>query len=176
MKTTQQFRHTAETYRHDVFSFSRYLVGNREDAEDVTQEVLVRLWKHLDTLEEASVKPWLIKVTRNACFDLLRKRTARWKVMSDSGYEKAAAVAAASDSDPAQRFAQAELGQRLEEALDGLSEPYKSIVVLREIQQMTYDEISASLELPLSSVRVYLHRGRRRLRELLTEKVVRDER
>src|SRR5258705_114139 len=68
------FDDTAHRYRGRVYSFARYLLSNREEAEDVTQEVLLRLWRHQDGLEEERLGSWLLRVTRNACYDLLRRR------------------------------------------------------------------------------------------------------
>src|SRR5215208_4942424 len=68
------FEDTAQKYRRRVYSFARYLLSNREEAEDVTQEVLLRLWRHQDGVDEERLVAWLLRVTRNACYDLLRKR------------------------------------------------------------------------------------------------------
>ena len=68
------FEKIADRHRDRIFTFACYHLGNRDDAEDVTQEVLVRLWKNLDSLEDARIMPWLIHVTRNACIDSLRRR------------------------------------------------------------------------------------------------------
>src|SRR4051812_50216482 len=68
------FEDTAQRYQRRVYSFARYLLSNREEAEDVTQEVLLRLWRHQDGVEEERLGAWLLRVTRNACYDLLRRR------------------------------------------------------------------------------------------------------
>ena len=68
------FETTAEQYRRRVFTFARSLLSNREEAEEVTQDVLVRYWHHQERVEEEHLGSWLLRVTRNLCYDLLRRR------------------------------------------------------------------------------------------------------
>ena len=68
------FEEAARRHQRRVYTFAHYFLGNREEAEDVTQEVLLRLWRHADHLEEDGVERWLLTVTRNACYDQLRRR------------------------------------------------------------------------------------------------------
>src|ERR1700709_2660151 len=68
------FEDTPHRYQPRGYSFPRYLLSSREEAEDVTQEVLLRLWRHRDGVDEERLGAWLLRVTRNACYDLLRKR------------------------------------------------------------------------------------------------------
>jgi RNA polymerase sigma-70 factor (ECF subfamily) len=77
------FEQTAARHRDRIFTFACYCLGNREEAEDVTQEVLIRLWKNLDSLEEPRIVPWLIHVTRNACIDTLRRRRTYRALVSE---------------------------------------------------------------------------------------------
>jgi RNA polymerase sigma-70 factor (ECF subfamily) len=151
---SRAFEKIADRHRDRIFTYACYVLGDRDDAEDVTQEVLVRLWKNLDSLEEPRVFPWLLHVTRNACIDALRRRrTYRAVVASDPEGDMMARVPS----------------PHVERALQELSEPYRSIVILREIQDLRYEEICEALGLPLNTVKVYLHRGRRKLREKLRE-------
>jgi len=159
------FEAAVARHQRQVFTFARYLLASREEAEDVTQEVLIRLWRNRRLLGSAQLGGWLLKVTRNACYDRLRlrRRSARLFV-ADAG-DPSAIDAPAPQPGPEELAASAQLGCRLHAALDALGEPFKSAVILREIQGLSYREISEVLELPLSTVRVALHRGRRRLRE-----------
>ncbi len=158
-----RFRWLCEEHRDRIYTFAFYYMGNREDAEDITQEVLFRLWQHSSHMDDRNVAAWLTRVARNACLDALRKRRRYRSVVS------------AQDPDPAlQRTAAPEvchvdLRRQLEAALTRLESPYRDIVILREIQGLSYQEISQNLEMPLNTVKVYLHRGRRRLRALLRE-------
>jgi RNA polymerase sigma factor (sigma-70 family) len=166
------FEDTAHRYQRRVYSFARYLLSSREEAEDVTQEVLLRLWRHRQGVDEERLGSWLLRVTRNACYDLLRKRRS----------EAAAGVVRTFDDEAAREVASGEPGpldqaeasdfrRRLLAALTEIGEPYKSVIILREVQGLPHREIGEALGIPEATVRVHLHRGRRRLRERLNEDV-----
>jgi RNA polymerase sigma factor (sigma-70 family) len=158
---------TIESHKHRIFTFAYRFLGDQAEAEDVTQEVLVRLWNHHATLDPGRVTAWLIRVTRNACLDVTRKRTRHRALGHREGYEQAVDNAVSEDANPESALVLSEAGRQVKRALDELAEPYKTVVVLREIQGMTYEEVSQALEMPLNTVKVYLHRGRRKLRETL---------
>jgi len=165
------FEDNAQRYRGRVYSFARYLLSNREEAEDVTQEVLLRLWRHQNGLDEERLGAWLLRVTRNACYDLLRKRRsdAAGLPPASSLDTAEARQAASAEPDPQARAEGADFRRRLLAALADLGEPYKSVVILREVQGLPHREIGEALGIPEVTVRVHLHRGRRKLRERLRE-------
>lgn len=167
----QQFRDTIEKYRHRIYTLSYYYLGKSEDAEDVTQEVLVRLWKNWEKVDGNTLQAWLVRVTRNACVDMARKRESYRAVVREENYEAVSAGAADGQPDPRALLEMSDLRQQLKLALGQIKEPYRSIVILREIQGMTYTEISEALEIPVNTVKVYLHRGRRMLRDQLRERM-----
>jgi RNA polymerase sigma-70 factor (ECF subfamily) len=170
----RRFTDTVEQYRHRIYTFSHYFLGNSEDAEDVTQEVLVRLWRHWHGLDASRMQGWLTRVTRNACVDALRRRGSYRAVVSEEAYEELLDAAVSDRPDPRSVLERSDLRGQVERALGKLDEPYRSIVILREIQEMTYAEISEALDIPLNRVKVYLHRGRRTLRDQLRERVEHD--
>ncbi|HEX6901509.1 MAG TPA: sigma-70 family RNA polymerase sigma factor [Thermoanaerobaculia bacterium] len=164
------FEDTAQRYRRRVYSFARYLLSNREEAEDVTQEVLLRLWRHQEGVDEERLGSWLLRVTRNACYDLLRRRRSEAAAgISASLDEEDAHEVASSEPSPEVRARDTDFRRRLLEALGELGEPYKSVVILREVQGLPHREIGEALGIPEATVRVHLHRGRRKLRERLRE-------
>ncbi len=155
-----RFRRLVSKHENQVFSLARYLLKDSGEAEDVAQETFIKLWNHLDRVDADHVLPWLMKVTRNACLDRLRRRRPETDIdqaMADS------------EPGPAQSLHQDELGRWLRQAIAGLKEPYRSLVVLRDVQQNSYQEIAVILELSLEQVKVYLHRARRQLRTRLQE-------
>lgn len=156
-------------HRDRIFSFALYTLRHREDAEDVTQDVLIRLWNHLGRLDPARVGAWIGRVTRNACYDIGRKRQVRQAVHQPGDNEPVLAKVADAAPRPDARAEHADFRHRLKHALAELDEPYRSVVVMREIQEMTYREIADTMERPLNTIKVYLHRGRRKLRQLLAE-------
>jgi len=167
----QAFEKMVAQHRDRVFTYSWYCLGDRDDAEDVTQEVLVRLWKNWDEMEEPRLVPWLIHVTRNLCIDTLRRRKTYRGLVADDPEGLAMSQVASPTPSPSANAESADLGARVERALRTLPEPYRTIVILREVQDFKYEEISEALAMPLNTVKVYLHRGRRKLRERLGELV-----
>jgi RNA polymerase sigma-70 factor (ECF subfamily) len=159
-----------DTHKHQIFTFAYRFLGDRAEAEDVTQEVLVRLWKHHAALDPGRVKAWLIRVTRNACLDVTRKRKRQPVLGGRSDFDNPIELAVSEQTPADTALVLSEVGRQVKRALDDLAEPYKTVVVLREIQGMTYDEVSQALDMPLNTVKVYLHRGRRKLRDALRER------
>ncbi len=168
----QRFERQVRAFQHRVFGFALTYLGNRSEAEDVTQEVLLRLWQHRDDVDEARLTGWLLRVTRNACIDALRRRRAR----PDGNAPGLDALAEpyAEGPLPDARAEAADFQRLLRRALARLAEPYRSIVILREVQELKYEEISGAMDLPLGTVKGYLHRGRKMLREQLREVMHRE--
>lgn len=165
------FEALVEEYRDRVYSLACYLLGDREEAADVTQEVLLRLWRNLDALdtEGGHVTAWLLRVTRNHCFDLMRKRRSQRSALGHPDEPEAAERAPAAGPDPERLASSSDLGRQLRRAVQELAEPYRSVLILREVQEMKYREISDTLEMPINTVKVNIHRGRRMLRERMKE-------
>jgi len=153
-----------EAHKHRIYSYAYHFLGRREEAEDVTQEVFLRLWRHLPTLDLQIVPAWLTTVTRNAAHDSLRRRGRAQARLSreDPGEVE-------SGDDPHADAEDADFRRRLRGAMSELDEPYRSALILREIQGMKYREIADTLELPVNTIKTHVHRGRRMLRHALAE-------
>ena len=165
--TLFEFEHQLKRYKDRVYGFAFQYLGSAEEAEDVTQEVLIRFWKHRHEIGGQQPIGWLLRVTRNAAIDAIRKRnTYRRNVSVDSEMIDHAPVDMLS---PEQATEHSDFRGHLEHALNALAEPYRSIVIFRELQEMKYNEICEALELPLNTVKVYLHRARKMLRDELKE-------
>lgn len=163
----RRFRKICERHRDRIFTFACYYLGNREDAEDVTQEILLRLWENWRSIEPEGLPAWITRVARNACLDALRRRHSYRTVVSADPDEQILSTAAATASDPVEQLEASDFQRQLEDALQHLPEAHRAVVVLREIQGMKYEQIGNSLDLPLNTVKVYLHRGRQQLRRQL---------
>ena len=162
----QDFEAAVASHGRKVFTFAVYLLADREEAEDVTQEVLVRLWRRGHEVAPGKIGSWLVRVTRNACVDAIRRRKDRGRVaIAETGGHELLESAPG----PEKLAHSSELGRQVLQALETLSEPGRSVVILREIQGLSYREIGEALKMPVDNVRVTLHRGRRRLREELRE-------
>jgi RNA polymerase sigma-70 factor (ECF subfamily) len=158
---SRRFRKWVDEYQDQAWTLARYLLKDGSEAEDVCQEAFVKLWDNQNSIDAEKIRPWLLKVTRNACFDRLRRR----RPSEEFDDHRAQSWAAG----PMQETQRQELAQRLQQSISSLAEPYRSLVVLRDIQQHSYEEVAGVLELSLAQVKVYLHRARKQLREQLVE-------
>lgn len=166
------FRKMAEEYSDRIYTFAYYSLRSREEAEDVTQEVLVKLWRHAEEIDPGKLTAWVMKVARHTVIDAARRSRTKAAVIADGiDIETAEATSDSFRSSAANTLETTELRGVLTAALSDIEEPYRSIIVMREVQGMTYADIADCLEMPLNTIKVYLHRGRRRLRETLKGKV-----
>ena len=158
---SNRFRQWVDEYQDQAWTLARYLLKDGAEAEDVCQEAFVKLWQHQNAIDPAKVRPWLMKVTRNGCLDRIRRRKPTEEIGDHPGEDPSPGPLADSQ--------RSELARWLGQTIAGLAEPYRSLVVLRDIHQHSYEEVAAVLELSLVQVKVYLHRARKQLREQLAE-------
>lgn len=163
------FERYVREYQDRIFGFASYFLGNTDDAGDVTQDVLIRFWHHREEIDTDRLLPWLMRVTRNACIDHTRRGRSKYEVNGDD-----MDAWAQSEASPDRRLEQSEDERLVEAMLETIPEPYRSVVILREIQDLKYEEISGAMDMPLNTVKVYLHRGRKMLREQLKEVIDRE--
>lgn len=161
VRADQAFLRQVDTYEDRIRRIARSYLNDDAEAQDVTQEVLVKLWEHQEDLDEDRLTAWLSTVTRNACIDILRARQRRRKTVrkDPEGVERAAS----SDRLPDRHAETADLHGHVLDALDRVDDPYRRVVALRELQGLKYKEIATALDMPINTVKVYLHRGRKKL-------------
>jgi len=140
----------------------------------VTQEVLLRLWKYFARVDAERLEGWITRVTRNACFDALRRRRTRTALILPPGDHQPLDQVEDPGHDPERQAEMAEFREQVEQAIAQLGEPYRSILILREIQDLKYEQIAAALDLPLNTVKGYLFRARRTLRNHL-QRMIHEE-
>ncbi len=176
MDTIRRFKEAIEQHRDRVYTLAYYHLGHSQEAEDVTQEALVRLWEHWEEIgARESARPWLIRVTRNLCMDRHRwARRTQDALVSLDDPETAEEIQTDSPG-PAGAYEAMETQARLESAIQQLEEPHRSVVILREIEELSYKEIAEVLDLSIDQVKVTLHRARKKLREELMERVAQNE-
>lgn len=146
------------------------MLKNRLDADDVTQEVMIRIWNNLDNFDLGSAKSWIMKTTHNLCLDYLRRR----KVNSQREYinnegDELTIKAPHYLSDPEITTRREMLKERINSAIEQLPDMLKEIFIMYEIQGFKYKEISEVINIPLNSVKVYLLRARKKMQEELKE-------
>ena len=134
--------------------------GNAHDAEDITQEVFIRVFRSLDTFRPGSFEGWLHRITTNVFLDLVRRRQ---RIRMEALPEETDRIAGREPS-PEQAWHDANLDPDLQAALDDLPPEFRAAVVLCDVEGLSYEEIGATLGVKLGTVRSRIHRGRQALR------------
>jgi RNA polymerase sigma-70 factor (ECF subfamily) len=169
------FRELLERFRRPVFSLIYRMIGDREQAEDLAQESFVKAFNNLDSYNPAyRFSSWLFKIANNHAIDHLRR--ARLSTVSIHGSPHAAdaqreeetrIVLESHDESPEQEIMALELGSEIEQAIARLRPEYRTAVILRHIENRPYEEIAEIMEVPIGTVKTFLHRARAELREAL---------
>ena len=163
----QVFQTLIKQHQQLVYSQAMYILANTSDAEDATQEAYIRLWAHMNKSQESASfhadtgKAWLLHVVRNLCIDKLRQR----KPVSDRDLDELPSDS--SQGKPVASLMKKQVSAWLGEAIERLKEPYRSLIILADIQQRSIKEVATALELSENQTKVYIHRGRKQLRVLL---------
>ena len=142
------------------------LMGNREEAEDIVQEVYLKLWgMRSDLPEYKSIEALSIRITRNLCLDQLRRRKTTLEVMKEQQ-----ATPRDFSRPPDQLFESNEKAEIIHSLVDALPEPQKSLVYLRHLEEKDYEEISEMMNMNVNAIRVSISRARKQMREMLEKK------
>jgi RNA polymerase sigma factor (sigma-70 family) len=139
------------------------LTGNDADAQDLVQEVLVRVRRGLETYRPGSLEGWLSRITTNAFLDEVRRRRRRPTVALPDDPDRV--LAGAEDAEAA--LAATTLPDDIQDAIRGLPDDFRAAVVMCDVVGLTYEEIAAELGVPIGTVRSRIHRGRALLRGVL---------
>ena len=141
--------------------------ANGDDAADAAQEAFVSAWRALPFFrEESNFATWLYRLATNASIDLLRREKRHRAPLSLDDEEQSVDVADETAS-PDTLYEKKELREAVLRAMEGLSDEQRRILVLRELQQLSYQEIAEVLELDLGTVKTRIHRARKNLRDAL---------
>jgi RNA polymerase sigma factor (sigma-70 family) len=154
--------HSAKVYR-----LAYRLTGNPHDAEDLTHDVFIRVFRSLDSYRPGTFEGWLHRITTNAFLDKMRrKQRIRFDALSD----EAAARLPSGEIGPEQAYTDTHFDDDVQHALDALSADFRAAVVLCDIEGLSYEEIATMLGIKLGTVRSRIHRGRSQLREALAHR------
>ncbi|HEY9474021.1 MAG TPA: RNA polymerase sigma factor SigE [Mycobacteriales bacterium] len=153
-----------------VYRLAYRLAGNPQDAEDLTQETFVRVFRSLANYTPGTFEGWLHRITTNLFLDMVRRRQRiRFDALPDDGDRLPGG-----DRSPEQVFSDTHFDSDVQAALDSLSPDFRVAVVLCDIEGLTYEEIAATLGIKLGTVRSRIHRGRLQLREALRHRAPRS--
>ncbi|MBD3784956.1 MAG: RNA polymerase sigma factor SigE [Micrococcales bacterium] len=155
-------QHSARVYR-----LAYRLTGNVHDAEDLTQDVFVRVFRSLHTYQPGTFEGWLHRITTNVFLDRMRRKQ---RIRFDALSEESAARLPSRERGPEQTYHDTHLDDDVQRALDGLSPDFRAAVVLCDIEGLSYEEVAATLGIKLGTVRSRIHRGRAQLREALAHR------
>lgn len=153
-----------------VYRLAFRLSGNQHDAEDLTQDAFMRVFRSIDKYQPGTFEGWLHRITTNLFLDMVRHRSRISMEALPEDYERVPGT----DMTPEQAYSVANLDPALQEALDELAPDFRVAVVLCDVVGMTYDEIADTLGVKMGTVRSRIHRGRSQLRASLEAKAETD--
>lgn len=159
-------QHSARVYR-----LAYRLTGNVHDAEDLTHDVFLRVFRSLHAYTPGTFEGWLHRITTNVFLDKMRrKQRIRFDALSD----EAASRLPGRESGPDQVYADSHFDDDVQRALDALPADFRAAVVLCDIEGLSYEEIASTLGIKLGTVRSRIHRGRAQLRQALAHRAPRQ--
>jgi RNA polymerase sigma-70 factor, ECF subfamily len=165
------FGEIVEIYKDKVFQLCFRMVGNRHEAEDLAQEAFVRAFVNISSFNQAlKFSTWLYRIATNLCIDRLRKKKPDYyldaEVAGTEGLTMYSQIPAKTVL-PEEEVVSLEIQQQIQLEISKLPEKYRSVIVLKYIEELSLNEISEILELPLGTVKTRIHRGREALRKQL---------
>lgn len=146
-----------------VYRLAYRLSGNQHDAEDLTQETFIRVFRSLQSYQPGTFEGWLHRITTNLFLDMVRRRSRIRMEALPEDYDRVPA----DGPTPEEIYHDSRLGADLQAALDSLPAEFRAAVVLCDIEGLSYEEIGATLGVKLGTVRSRIHRGRQALRDYL---------
>ena len=165
--TPPSWEEVVRTHSARVYRLAYRLTGDRHDAEDLTQEVFVRVFRSLSTYAPGTFEGWLHRITTNLFLDQARRKS---RIRFEGFAEDAAERLPGREPTPAQAYFDTHLDGDIEAALAALPPEFRAAVVLCDIEGLSYEEIAATLGVKLGTVRSRIHRGRAQLRAALAHR------
>jgi RNA polymerase sigma-70 factor (ECF subfamily) len=165
--TPPSWEEVVRTHSARVYRLAYRLTGDRHDAEDLTQEVFVRVFRSLSTYAPGTFEGWLHRITTNLFLDQARRKS---RIRFEGLAEDAAERLPGREPTPAQAYFDTHLDGDIEAALAALPPEFRAAVVLCDIEGLSYEEIAATLGVKLGTVRSRIHRGRGQLRAALAHR------
>ncbi|CAM5779085.1 RNA polymerase sigma factor SigW [Brevibacillus borstelensis] len=167
----EAFAELIEIYKDKIFQLAYRMVGNRQDAEDIAQETFLRVYANLHTYDESyKFSTWIYRIATNLCIDRGRKKRPDFsldeEVEPGQGMDWYSRLSS-NEKNPADLLVTQELQETVQDALSHLAPKYRSIMILRYIEDLSLQEISDIVKLPVTTIKTRIHRGREALRSKL---------
>lgn len=177
------FDQIVERYQHKIYGYVRRMVDNETDAEDITQEVFLKALRALSTFrQESSLQTWLFRIATNLCRDLLRRRRHEkewvplWRAHEPDGTEEESTIDLPDlRHNPERLMLQGELNEMLHAAIDRLPVAMREVLVLHDIESLSYEEVAHALGIPVGTVKSRLFHARTKLRDALASYIVGEQ-
>jgi RNA polymerase sigma-70 factor (ECF subfamily) len=161
---TARFKALALPHLDEAYTLARYLLRSASDADDAVQECYLRALRHFGTFRGGPIKPWLLAILRNVCHATYAGK-ARLVYTADEAPEQAEPVWREADATPEQTILRRHSTDTMQRLIGELPAEFKEVIVLREINDLSYREIATVIESPIGTVMSRLARGRKMLRE-----------
>jgi RNA polymerase sigma-70 factor (ECF subfamily) len=161
----RRFRDAALPHLDDVYTLARYLMRNAADADDAVQECYLRAFRHFDGFRGESPKPWLLAILRNVCRSEFARRSGRMAEAESEAPEAAVPLWQEQADSAEAAILRRQDADTLRALLAGLPEQFRETLVLRDVEDLSYQEIAQVLDVPVGTVMSRLARARRLLRE-----------
>ena len=156
------FRLQVNNNQNGLYAVCYQMLKNSLEAEEVVQDSFIKLWQAKENGIKQT-KAWLYQVAKNQCLDLLRRRQHEMKYQQYSLLDQKVSVSACDE------LLNTELSEHISAAIEELKEPYKSLIVLREVSNLSYQQLADVLDLNVQQIKVYLHRARSTLKQKLMD-------
>lgn len=168
------FQEVLSRYRGPIYNLCWRMARNDEDARDLAQEVFIKVFRLLDRYDEQyAFSSWLFRIATNHCIDHLRRQRLRFLSVERDGAgedEESEMQIPSTGPEPDVVMERRQALEKLEEVIAELPPHYRVITLLRHDQQLSYEEIAETLQLPLGTVKARIHRARNMIQQLLKEK------
>ena len=169
---TSKFETLALPHLDAAYNLARWLLRDDNAAHDVVQDAYVRAFRFFDGMRGGSARPWLLGIVRNACFSWLQahRREGDFLPFDDERDSGAAHAHAGSDGNPEDALLRKRDRDRVQQAIEALPPLFREVIVLRELEELGYEEIARIVGVPVGTVMSRLSRGRERLRGALQDR------
>jgi RNA polymerase sigma-70 factor, ECF subfamily len=178
------FKLLVERYQRKVYSVALGMLKDKEEALDISQEAFVKVYKYLDHFKgDSSFYTWLYRITTNLCIDVIRKRGANKaeavefdeSIQMDVSEANLGALGSRLGTNPQKSALRKELAAKIQEALEQVPEKHRAILLLRELEGMSYEDLARTLEIPKGTVMSRLFHARSKVQKILSEYLELDE-
>ncbi|HEY0096701.1 MAG TPA: sigma-70 family RNA polymerase sigma factor [Archangium sp.] len=178
------FKLLVERYQRKVYAVALGMLKDKEEAMDVSQEAFVKVYKYLDHFKgDSSFYTWLYRITVNICIDVMRRKNSAGGEMEefdesapmDLSEARIGALGSRLGTNPQKSALRRELAEKIQEALASVPEKHRAILLLREVEGMSYEDLSRTLDIPKGTVMSRLFHARAKVQKILSEYLELDE-